>query len=570
MHLSISKKILGGFLVILILLAIGTGISINRISYTDESFKQLIMENVENAMLAKDLDILYLNQTREINNYLLTGDESYLSQYEDTLKEANETIKLMQEAFVTPEEKETVNQLAAFQLRYDEIVRKAIAFKKAGNEIGYINLLNTSGKTVTNVFQAKIVALDKIQEKIVFSGIESLGVAVKNTKLLVLLIGLVSFIIGIALALIISRTISKPISQASEAIQKVAQGDLQIEPLQIKTKDEVGELAHSFNIMVHDLREVVGKVYESSSSVAASSQELAASAEQSTSASEQVSRMTQSSAEGNEQQESQFKELMIAINSLNTDIQNVADNSKEMLQLTENTSGLTQKGEAFIDHVVGQMNLIQQSVVKASNSIYSLRDRSNEISQITKIITDVAEQTNLLALNAAIEAARAGEHGKGFAVVADEVRKLAEESKRSASQITTMINHIQTETNESVQMMSEENQQVVLGLEETEEANKAFKEISQAMTEVSSKVKDVTTSLQQMLAVSDKIMEAVITAKQITEKNAENSQESAAATEEQYAALEEIASASQFLAQMAEDLITIISKFKLDNKERGS
>ncbi len=564
MHLSISKKLLSGFLVILLLLAIGTGISINRISYTDESFKQLIMGNVENAMLAKDLDILYLNQTREINNYLLTGDDSYLVQYEDTLKEANETIKAMQEAFVTPEEKETVNQLAAFQLRYDEIVRKAVAFKKAGNEEGYINLLNTSGKTVTNVFRAKIVELDQIQEKVVFSGIESLGVAVNKTKLLVLLIGIFSFIIGIALALIISRAISKPIRQASEAIQKVAEGDLQVQPLKVKTKDEVEDLAHSFNIMVQDLREVVGKVYESSSSVAASSEQLAASAEQSTSASEQVSRMTQSSAEGNERQEGQFKELMNAIHNLNSDIQKVADNSKEMLELTDNTSLLTLKGEAFIDHVVGQMNLIQKSVMKASNSIHSLRDRSNEISQITKIITDVAEQTNLLALNAAIEAARAGEHGKGFAVVADEVRKLAEESKRSASQITTMINHIQAETNESVQMMAEENQQVVLGLEETEEANKAFKAISQAMAEVSNKVKDVTASLQQMIAVSDQIMEAVITAKQITEKNVEHSQESAAATQEQYAALEEIASAAQFLAQMAEDLLMIISKFKLE------
>ena len=541
MRITIGNKILGGFLVVLILLAIGSGISINRISFTDQSYKQLIGDNVKSAMMAKDLQALYLNQANAVKSYLLTGSNDYLVQYKKDLQKANDTINLMLKAYKSKDDLEIIKQLGAFQKRYDEIVMKEVALKKEGDEVGYSNVMNTSGKTISNVFQKKIEVLDKRQEKLTFTGMQETSNTVDNTKTIVLYIGIVSVLIGIAIAIFLSRSISRPIKLAADAMHKIADGNLQIDSLKVKNKDEVGELINSYNKMVQDLRVVVGEVQEVSSSVASSSEELAASSQESTSASEQVSRMTQDSAEGTEQQLLQYKELSISVREMNDGIQQIAENSEEMLLLTEKTSTLTQKGEQFIDHVVGQMNQIQQTVSKASSSIHSLRERSNEISQIIEIITGVAEQTNLLALNAAIEAARAGEHGKGFAVVAEEVRKLAEESKRSAGQITKMIHHIQIETNHSVQMMDDENLQVEEGLKETEEANHAFKLISHAMGEVTKKVVEVSASVQQMIAVSNQIIEAINVAQKITEKSAFNSQESAAATQEQFAAMEEVA-----------------------------
>ena len=161
------------------------------------------------------------------------GMKSYISQYDDYLLKANETIKEMLKAYHAERDIEIINELAAFQLRYDEIVRKEINMKKAGNVIGYTNLMNTSGKTIANVFQRKIDDLDKGQELFLLSGIEEATKSVAQTKSFVLILSIFSVLAGLMISIMLSRSISKPVKVASEALQQVATGNLQIKSIPI-------------------------------------------------------------------------------------------------------------------------------------------------------------------------------------------------------------------------------------------------------------------------------------------------------------------------------------------------
>ncbi|WP_420837671.1 methyl-accepting chemotaxis protein [Bacillus mesophilum] len=290
---------------------------------------------------------------------------------------------------------------------------------------------------------------------------------------------------------------------------------------------------------------------------------MAASSEQSTLASEQVAHISQSNVAETELQLNQFQEISLSVDEMSSGIKEISQSSEKMLTATEKATELTDKGTDAVKNVVQQMKDINTSVGNATQYITALKTRSEEISNFVGMITSIADQTNLLALNAAIEAARAGEHGKGFAVVADEVRKLAEESKKSADQIQQMVDLIQGETEQAVIAMEEGNAQVHEGLTDTENANAAFLEIFTSIGDVIERVAEVNISIETLSVISDKINEQIITIKNISERNVSSAQETSAATEEQLATMEEVATSAESLAKLSEDLQTVVSRFKI-------
>ena len=343
-------------------------------------------------------------------------------------------------------------------------------------------------------------------------------ISLRNISLLVAAIGMA---IGALVAYFIARYVAKPIANLRDMAQQVATGDLSV-TADARSQDELGQLSGAFNSMVEDLRNMVLRVHQSSRSIAASSHQLSASTQETGASIEEVAATT---------------------NQFASTVETMGKKAQQMTSAADEISAMALGGGKSAEQAMVQMRGLQTSIEELVGVIGSLDHRSEEIGRIVDVITDIAEQTNLLALNAAIEAARAGEHGRGFAVVADEVRKLAEQSARATAEITTLINEIRKETDGAVVGMNKGAEEVRATFTVVDESSKLLRRILEAVEDIVEQIQDVAAGIQQI---------------------GNGSQQMAAATEEQSASIEQIASAAQHLNNMAEELNGLIAGFKVE------
>jgi len=373
----------------------------------------------------------------------------------------------------------------------------------------------------------------------------------------------VSFVVLGLSGLFVTKMITKPLHSMVLFCQELATGDFRNKPRKLIRKDEIGQLADALANMRDNLRIVFKQVNDSAEQVAASSEELTASAEQSAQAANQVAESISEVANGAEKQVHAINETSAVVEKMSTGIQQVATNTNLAAGKSAQAAETAKEGGKSVEKAVNQMTKIEQTVNNSSQVVATLGARSKEIGQIVDTISGIAGQTNLLALNAAIEAARAGEQGRGFAVVADEVRKLAEQSHDAAKKISTLINGIQGDTDKAVVAMSEGTREVKIGTEVVTTAGNAFGEIATLVTEVSNQVKGISAAIQQMAGGSQQIVSSVKEIDRLSKTAASEAQTVSAATEEQSASMEEIASSSQALANLAMGLREAVSKFQI-------
>ena len=338
-----------------------------------------------------------------------------------------------------------------------------------------------------------------------------------------------------------------PITRIKETVEAFAQGDLtrragvKIRFLGRELADEVTLLGGSVDEMADQMAGVIGRITDSSSLLASASEQLSASSTQ--------------IAEGADRQSSQTVQVATSMEEMNATVIEVAKNSQQASESAREAQGTATKGGDVVTQAITAMQEVADSTSVTADTIKNLGRSSEEIGTIVSVINDIADQTNLLALNAAIEAARAGEQGRGFAVVADEVRRLAERTTKATKEISDMIKSIQEETGKAVSAMDDGTTRVENGVKLAHEAGSALKQIVTGVENVTSMISHIATSAEQQSATTDEITQNMDSIAEVAKSNV--------------TAIGEVANASNEMARLAGELKDLVANFTIAPQGAG-
>ncbi|ACA57023.1 methyl-accepting chemotaxis protein [Clostridium botulinum] len=411
--------------------------------------------------------------------------------------------------------------------------------------IVFYNKVSLSGWSIASV----------VSEKELFAPLNKL-------MLVLLLITLVILFIVAMVIIFVAKQMTLPLTKLSDFAEEIAEGNL-TSKLGIHGEDEISKVTKALNNTVSKLKEMIGDISSSANDVMVISNSLSVSTSESLKGNEEVSRSMQEIATGAVSQAEGASKASAVTGELVEDINEISKKCNYMIEIVEKSTNRSTKVSQGVQQAVDSINSIATTNKDNVKEIQNLLNKSKEIGQIVDVISDISEQTNLLSLNAAIEAARAGKQGKGFAVVADEVRKLAEQSSNSSKRIVELINGIQKQIEVISDKMNSGTREVIHGVEMATLIDDDFKEIEKVFKEVNNIVSEVSQSTNRMESKVNDTAYIINNVAAVTEENSASTEEVTASNEEQIAFMHQIVDSTYTLEELVKKLNNTVDKFKL-------
>ncbi len=556
---TISRRIVFSFSIVITIMALYIVYNYFAIQQSNNATEQMVSQELQLLTIdyeqAQTIDL----RIAAARGYVLSGNEKYKTIFQDNVARAasNEKQRL---ALTSSEDFSKLAEIAKEWNRYIE--QQVFAIYDQGNAKLAIQNMTKMDATATTIREGYEDLAKQRKQAINEVGADVM-VAGQNKQLIGIVVGILIFVIAIIVELLSARGISRPIITLTERLQQMTNGDLSGPPLKIQSKDEVGQLMAATNTMADILNRLLQHIQTVSNDVATQSEELLQSTTEVKTGTEQIVNTMTEIAGGTEELASHTTAIATSMNDFAGKVTAVHQSNKDVQHYSQDVKALAKEGRDLMSSSTKQMGAIQRIVKDAVDPVDGLSKQTQEISKLVTVIQSIASQTNLLALNAAIEAARAGEQGKGFAVVADEVRKLAEQVSFSVGDITNIVRNIQDDSNRVTASLEQGYGEVEKGTRQITTTNATFHHIADAIEAIATNIEQTSSELDDVVHNTDTINKSVDEMAAISEQSAAGIQETSATIEQAASSMEEIKHSSEYLAEMAEQLNSLIRRFKL-------
>jgi methyl-accepting chemotaxis protein len=510
---------------------------LNQKSALDDIFNNRFQNYQASATIIKDLTEVHANIYKLLSminaGNLKEKTDSFAGRQFDKIKEVTGNIEtIMKSPQLTKAEKEHFQAAGSQVAQYEKLIK--IVIEGAAADMATASILINQADDYFWSINENLNQLVELEKKLAKDRHDSAA----KTYTLVLIISaavcLIAAIISIIISILMKSIIIAPINRTVEVIEGVAQGDL-TRRIDVISKDEIGALAEHFNHLVEKLHNAIMQVAGSSNEVS--------------SAASMLDNATEHMATGVEEAAMQVNSVAAASEEMSKTTSEIAHNCVVAAKSSEKANSSASSGEKIIQETIAVMNRINNRVKETADIIKNLGVRSDQIGEIVGLINDVADQTNLLALNAAIEAARAGEHGRGFAVVADEVRKLAERTSNATKEICETIQSMQSETKKAVVSMEDGVNDVGQGTVEAAKSGEALKDILHQISKVTSEINQIAVASEEETATTNEIASSIQQISQVMQETSRRIQGNA--------------EASAKLANLSKTLQKMVGQFKI-------